>query len=668
MAVVCRRCGHANADGAQFCVRPGCGEFLDWQTQMASGPVVGGPRAQPVYHTQKASAAITLTATDLVVAPGATVTTSANVLNGGSQVEEFTISVVGPAAAWAVVEPPTLHIYPGDRADATIRFAPPRHPSTVPGRAGFTITVMSTLHASLAASANGAIDVGAFRGVRATMVPQQSSGRGRTVHRVDLTNDGNVVEPVRVDATDPTGTIRFAVPPTEIPIAPGGASIDVAVTPPRHFFGRPRQMPFQVTVATGESAMPGGPYGPPPPGRPPYGGGLQATPPAGIPVAPIRLDGIREALPVVAPWVPKVATGLLTLAVVAGAILAFLPGGPFRKTAKVIPPPVVASGTPAPTLVTPTTPGGGNTPKTSAPPKASASPPPAALPNMSVVVDGSGNQVRGEGFTSVTHLGTGRFEANFSGDVSACSYVAAVGFPDATLVTAPGLVFTASGHSSKNGVYVETKNIGGGLADFPYHLQVQCPGTGQWAVSDANGNLIRSNRAKSITHVSTGLYEVKFKTDMTGCSYVATIADPGANLVSNPGLAFTASSPDSADAVSVETTDLSGNPVDFPFQLQTTCGSAGDWAVIDNGDSMARGNDVTAVTHVGTGQYEVTFGKVMTSCTFVAGIGDSGQNVTPAPGLAFVAAGHSSPNGVFVQTQNLAGALTDNSFDLQVIC
>jgi hypothetical protein len=47
-----------------------------------------------------------------------------------------------------------------------------------------------------------------------------------------------------------------------------------------------------------------------------------------------------------------------------------------------------------------------------------------------------------------------------------------VGDPASGLVYNPGLVFTAGGHSSSNAVYVETKNLGGGLADYPFHFQI----------------------------------------------------------------------------------------------------------------------------------------------------------------------------------------------------
>ena len=55
-----------------------------------------------------------------------------------------------------------------------------------------------------------------------------------------------------------------------------------------------------------------------------------------------------------------------------------------------------------------------------------------------------------------------------------CAYLATIGDPADKLVYNPGLVFTAGGHGGPNGVYVETKNLGGGLTDYPYHLNVVC--------------------------------------------------------------------------------------------------------------------------------------------------------------------------------------------------
>lgn len=325
MAIVCRKCAHANAEGAQFCARPGCGEYLGWHTQIHTATVVGTASVVAGHYTQNSFASIVLAATELVVAPGGQVTTTATIHNGGSQVEEFTVSVIGPTAEWASVEPATLHIYPGDHAECTIRFAPPMHASVAPGRMAFTVSVRSSVHRSLAASATGAIDVGTFRALTATLVPQQSRGRGRAIHRVDFANDGNATEAARIQATDPTGTVQFALPSTEVLIAPGVASIDVSVIPPRHMFGSPRQFPFQLNIRTANGPEPRTPH---------------ATPPAGMPT-PLRLDGVRESPPVIARWVPKLAAALATVAVVAVSVVAVAHAGPFHKTSSAGGPPTV---------------------------------------------------------------------------------------------------------------------------------------------------------------------------------------------------------------------------------------------------------------------------------------------------------------------------------------
>src|SRR5215472_4345516 len=57
---------------------------------------------------------------------------------------------------------------------------------------------------------------------------------------------------------------------------------------------------------------------------------------------------------------------------------------------------------------------------------------------------------------SVTYFGTGRYEVTFAGAVSSCAYVATT-----TNAYSQALqVFTAGGHLSNQGVYVETKNQG----------------------------------------------------------------------------------------------------------------------------------------------------------------------------------------------------------------
>src|SRR5580700_11383972 len=89
--------------------------------------------------------------------------------------------------------------------------------------------------------------------------------------------------------------------------------------------------------------------------------------------------------------------------------------------------------------------------------------------NLFASVNLNGTLAYGNGVSGVTHLGTGRYEVTFSADVQQCAYIA-------TTINAYSQalqVFTAGGHLGPDGVYVETKNQGGGLSSgIPFHLAV----------------------------------------------------------------------------------------------------------------------------------------------------------------------------------------------------
>ena len=71
-------------------------------------------------------------------------------------------------------------------------------------------------------------------------------------------------------------------------------------------------------------------------------------------------------------------------------------------------------------------------------------------------------------------LGVGQYEVRLPADVSYCAYTATIGDTGNQLQYYPGEVFTAGGRLSSRGVFVETENPGGGLTDYPFHLNVGC--------------------------------------------------------------------------------------------------------------------------------------------------------------------------------------------------
>lgn len=94
---------------------------------------------------------------------------------------------------------------------------------------------------------------------------------------------------------------------------------------------------------------------------------------------------------------------------------------------------------------------------------------------VNAVVDANGILIRGSSVNSVSHLGFGRYEVFFNQPVQSCNYQATIGSPTNGFVSNPGFISTASGHMNNTyGIYVETKDMNGRLADFPFHLNAVC--------------------------------------------------------------------------------------------------------------------------------------------------------------------------------------------------
>src|SRR5574337_612091 len=125
----------------------------------------------------------------------------------------------------------------------------------------------------------------------------------------------------------------------------------------------------------------------------------------------------------------------------------------------------------------------------------------ASAANLFANVSQTGTLVSGSGVSSVTHLGTGQYEVTFTSNVSACAYVATTKNAFSQALT----VFTAGGHLGPDGVYVETKNQGGGLTDGPFGLVIDCGTPGmQYAVVGYTANLVRSTPSTTLTVLGTG--------------------------------------------------------------------------------------------------------------------------------------------------------------------
>src|SRR3977135_3601043 len=77
----------------------------------------------------------------------------------------------------------------------------------------------------------------------------------------------------------------------------------------------------------------------------------------------------------------------------------------------------------------------------------------AASPNLFASVAGNGTLVNSNGVSAVTHLGTGQYEVTFTSFVTSCGYVSTTKNAFWQAIQS----YTAGGHLSGSGVYVEVK-------------------------------------------------------------------------------------------------------------------------------------------------------------------------------------------------------------------
>jgi hypothetical protein len=289
--------------------------------------------------------------------------------------------------------------------------------------------------------------------------------------------------------------------------------------------------------------------------------------------------------------------------------------------------------------------------------------------NLFASVNLNGTLAHGNGVTGVTHIGTGRYEVTFSANVRRCAYVA-------TTINAHSQalqVFTAGGHLSRDGVYVETKNQGGGLTDGPFNLAVDC-GTPGWdyAVVGYKANLVRATPGTTLAHLGTGRYDVTFPARVKNCAYLATVGDPGNKLVFSPAGVYTGSGPNSR-TVYIETKNPGGGLSDgIPFHLAVICPSAArtEIAVVNATGIPSRGSALTSSFSPSTGRYTLATSRALQACVAIATRGSVNTSVPFDPATVEITPGPAlNTTGIQVRTLLFFGGnLASESFHAAMIC
>ncbi|MFJ3924620.1 hypothetical protein [Streptomyces sp. NPDC090022] len=191
-----------------------------------------------------------LDAAPAAVMPGDEVRVPLELRNGGNVVEAYAFEVLGPAAAWTVVEPATLSLYPDTAGTVEVVARPPRDASVPPGELAYGVRVVPQEQPEHVTVPEGVLLVGAYADFDAELTPRLNQGRAGARYQLALDNRGNHPLTVSLAAKDPADALRFTLPSAATVVAPGQAAfVRIPVRARRWMWrGTPTPYSFQVTA------------------------------------------------------------------------------------------------------------------------------------------------------------------------------------------------------------------------------------------------------------------------------------------------------------------------------------------------------------------------------------------------------------------------------------
>jgi hypothetical protein len=196
------------------------------------------------------AAVATLASKAVTVTPGGEAISEVRIRNSGTVVDQFTLEVLGDAAAWAIVEPAVIPLFPGAEAVARIHFKPPKAPNVLARAVPFAVRVKSREDARASLVEEGAVEVGPFNDTSAELIPRTAKGSSRARAQLALDNRGNVRINARLTAADPDRKLNFTISPPALTAEPGTVAFaSIRLSPRQRFMvGPPKLSPYKVHV------------------------------------------------------------------------------------------------------------------------------------------------------------------------------------------------------------------------------------------------------------------------------------------------------------------------------------------------------------------------------------------------------------------------------------
>lgn len=204
--------------------------------------------ARPVMQPAEAlPPTVTLEPTSINVEAGQSAGARLRILNHGSQVAHFTVTVDGVPPSWVVLPREPLRLLPNEEGVVPLTFHPPREPQSSAGAHPLTVRVQVQAASVRTVQTAGILNIAPFHEFSAQIVPQQiTTGTAR----LELTNQGNAPATLSISASDPAEALDVRVDPQVALQAGEKKTVGLRARPRkgRPLIGMTQRMPFELTV------------------------------------------------------------------------------------------------------------------------------------------------------------------------------------------------------------------------------------------------------------------------------------------------------------------------------------------------------------------------------------------------------------------------------------
>ena len=225
------------------------GHWLKYEVQAAAIPsILGGPSVPPPVGGVRPS--VTLDPESITVEAGQRGVARLRILNRGSQVDHFSLSIVGISPSWVTLPHEPLRLTPNEEGSVTITLHPPRDAQSTAGAHPITIRVASQNNPTQDGEAVGTLHIPPFQAFEAELRPQQvSTGNARLA----LANQGNTPTSLTIAGEDPAEALFIQAQPPQVTLQPGQQQtvpLETRTRARRPLLGATKRYPFELSIAS----------------------------------------------------------------------------------------------------------------------------------------------------------------------------------------------------------------------------------------------------------------------------------------------------------------------------------------------------------------------------------------------------------------------------------